>query len=391
MKSTLLQGPVDKPWLQNKDWKVRASWWITFGVMMLGVAASAVSCFIGYRQTPMITQPLCLVMEDTEGATWRREVDMSGFGNHQFEMTTSSENNSFIQDGMLYIMPTLTSLSIPGGNASVFDGFTYNITGCTNTQNSDGSGCGAVSNETAGTIINPVMSARITTQKSHSIRYGKVEIRAKIPTGDWLWPALWMLPVDNAYGPWPLSASLLLLSGLTYLRRGSNVVRGSLNWGPTAIFNGVFKTYGLWDDRRRSFASSFHTYTLEWTPDFIRTYVDSRLHHMLDVRFNVPMFARGNFPATYQNGSQTVALQNPWIGRGNSAPFDQPFFLIMNVAVGGTNGWFSDDAGGKPWLDKSGTAMRDFALNQDKWYPTWPESPQDRAMVIDYVRMWKLC
>jgi hypothetical protein len=58
-------------------------------------------------------------------------------------------------------------------------------------------------------------------------------------------------------------------------------------------------------------------------PALSRTYVDSRLQKMLDISFNVPMFSRGNFPATYQNGSQLVALQNPWAGRGNSAPFDQ--------------------------------------------------------------------
>lgn len=52
------------------------------------------------------------------------------------------------------------------------------------------------------------MSARLTTKNSHHITYGKVEIRAKLPQGDWLWPALWMLPVDDAYGPWPLSGEI---------------------------------------------------------------------------------------------------------------------------------------------------------------------------------------
>jgi beta-glucanase (GH16 family) len=52
------------------------------------------------------------------------------------------------------------------------------------------------------------MSARITTKQSHHIQFGKVEIRAKLPRGDWLWPALWMLPVDNAYGIWPQSGEI---------------------------------------------------------------------------------------------------------------------------------------------------------------------------------------
>ena len=65
-----------------------------------------------------------------------------------------------------------------------------------------------MSNRTAGTVINPVMSARLTTKNSHHIQYGKVEIKAKLPRGDWLWPALWMLPVHDDYGPWPRSGEI---------------------------------------------------------------------------------------------------------------------------------------------------------------------------------------
>lgn len=54
-----------------------------------------------------------------------------------------------------------------------------------------------------------------------------------------------------------------------------------------------------------------------------RTYVDSRLHGMLSLRFNEPFFKRGQFPEIIQNGTSIIALENPWVGRGNSAPFDQ--------------------------------------------------------------------
>lgn len=53
-----------------------------------------------------------------------------------------------------------------------------------------------------------MQSARLTTQKSFSIAFGKVEVRAKLPKGDWLWPAIWMLPVNNTYGPWPASGEI---------------------------------------------------------------------------------------------------------------------------------------------------------------------------------------
>jgi len=116
-------------------------------------------------------------------------------------MTTASESNSYVKNGYLYITPTLTSDVI--GEASVIDGYVYNITGCTynttkgisytSSKQSSWSdafdaaaytkACSAVSNVTTGQVINPVQSARLSTRKSASIQYGRVEVRAKIPTG----------------------------------------------------------------------------------------------------------------------------------------------------------------------------------------------------------------
>lgn len=124
-------------------------------------------------------------------------------------MATNSENNSYVRDGMLYITPTLTS-DVIGGDAIVQNGYVYNISGCTynitqgitytssvqlptnvsaigSAQPFDADAyakaCSAVANSTSGSIINPVMSARISTRKTASIKYGRVEVRAKIPTG----------------------------------------------------------------------------------------------------------------------------------------------------------------------------------------------------------------
>jgi hypothetical protein len=97
---------------------------------------------------------------------------------------------------------------------------------------------------------------------------------------------------------------------------------------------------------------------------------------MLDLTMNIPFFQRGNFPPVVQNGSEAIILANPWINGTTAAPFDQcefalalpslsfwrasrclrvlfiAFYLILDVAVGGTNGWFPD-GGEKPWLDGS--------------------------------------
>ncbi|KAI0357220.1 concanavalin A-like lectin/glucanase [Trametes cingulata] len=391
----MLTGVIEKPWLSDKDRMETIAYWTVYVVAFLGIVAGGIRCYFAWTQTLLLGN-ICLVMEDnfdtfdTENI-WQHEVSMSGFGNAEFEMTTDSANNSFVRDGHLYLVPTLTSDVI--GYNNIFNGYTYNLTGCTDTNLT---ACGAVSNETLGTVIPPVMSARIHTREPYSIKYGKVEISAKLPRGDWLWPALWMLPVDDAYGPWPRSGEIDIMEARgnspDYAAQGIDYVRGSLNWGPFSWLNGVSKTFGWWTNRRKTFADGFHTYALEWSPQFIRIYVDSRLTYMLLLKFDEPFFQRGGFPPVVANGTDFIQLKDPWAnGTRNVAPFDQPFYLIMNLAVGGTNGWFPDGVGDKPWLDGSLTAMRDFAKAQDQWYSTWPQNVEDRALVIDSVKMWKLC
>ncbi|KAI3615033.1 glycoside hydrolase family 16 protein [Moniliophthora roreri] len=431
-KSTMLtDGPVlEKSWLEKRDPYARISYFVTYAVVFFGVVASGIKCFFDYKHVPMIEGNLCPVLDENfdspdsvfgDNGKFFREVDMSGFGNGEFQMTTSSENNSFVANGHLYIYPTLTSASIPMD--SILDGHVFNITDCSfnitrgasYTQSSPNSplsfntsaigsdtfdaegyykACSAYSNSTQGKIINPVQSARLSTRRSASIKYGKVEVRAKIPTGDWLWPAIWMLPVDNTYGSWPLSGEIDIMEARgnspSYPKQGTNYVRGSLNWGPTTWLNAVSKTYGWWKRKRGSWDTDFHTYSLEWTENFMRIYVDSRLYHLLDLRLNKPFWDRGDFPTIIQNGSEVISLGNPWINGTKAAPFDQRFYLILSLGIGGTNGWFPDGSE-KPWLDGSQTAMRDFLLAQDKWYPSWSENPEDRAFVIDSVKMWQLC
>ncbi|KAH7886769.1 glycoside hydrolase family 16 protein [Phlebopus sp. FC_14] len=422
IRSNLLEDPSSlvKPWVTKKDPYATLAYFLTYGVAFLGIAASIIKCYFGYKSVPMINGNLCLVLDeefDTDTDTvfgpngnWFREIELGGFGNGEFEMTTSSSNNSYVSNGYLYITPTLTSDAIGAGN--IFNGYTYNLTDCTynitNPEALPGStnsttwdatayyqACGAVSNSTTGTVINPVQSARISTKNSASIRYGRVEVRAKLPRGDWLWPAIWMLPVNNTYGPWPMSGEIDIMesrgNGRSYPDQGIDYVRGSLNWGPLTFLNAVSKTFGWWTQRRTDYGEQFHTYALEWTQDFLRVYVDSRLNYMLELSFNEPFFSRGDFPSVVQNGSTPIVLQNPWVNGTNATPFDQPFYLILDLAVGSTNGWFPDNAGGKPWLDGSDTAMRDFAQTQDTWYPTWGSDGESSSFMVDYVKMWQLC
>ncbi|KAG8815692.1 hypothetical protein FRC18_001356 [Serendipita sp. 400] len=396
---------ISKPWLEKKDPYIRISYWLTWSLfLLLGLGGSALAIFLSWRAFPKIPN-YCLAFEDNFDSLntndWTHEVDLGGFGNHQFDMAVADEKNSYVKDGKLYITPTLTADEI--GADQLLDGPTFNLTDCTNLLSlADGStvpnpdACGVVPNRTEGIMIPPIRSARLTTKRKHNIAYGKVTVRAKLPRGDWLWPAIWMLPEENFYGEWPMSGEIDIMEARgndrKYPAQGRDYVRGSLNWGPTTFMNAVSKTYGWWFERRKTFDQGFHDYTLEWTPDFMWIYVDSRLHRSLDISFTKPFFDRGGFPTVITNtttGQQTV-LQNPWKGGPNSAPFDRSFYLILNVAVGGTNGWFPDGAGDKPWLDGSKTAMIDFWNKKEDWLPTWGDSDA-HSMVVDSVKMYNVC
>jgi hypothetical protein len=97
------------------------------------------------------------------------------------------------------------------------------------------------------------------------------------------------------------------------------------------------------------------------------------------------MWDHGNFGETIVNKS---ALFDPWsqTGRANT-PFDQPFYLILNVAVGATNGFFPDGVANKPWGDASITAPREFWEATNQWYPTWGVGDK-KGMTVKSVKMW---
>ncbi|KAJ7149763.1 glycoside hydrolase family 16 protein [Mycena crocata] len=418
---------VAKPWTTKSNPRATISYYLTWALLFAGCGLGGLQSYLTYRNVRIDRAPLCMVFNDDflegddaavfgtrtpldvpgaggQDGRWLREVQMDGFGNGQFEMTTASSNNSYLKNGNLYLVPTMT----PGWPFA--DGTTYNSTACTFNRTAPNGGfleggkfdwdgyytaCSRTTNATAGSIINPVQSARLSTlvsahgdEATHSrgsLRYGKLEVRAKMPVGDWLWPAIWLLPVNATYGTWPRSGEIDVVesrgNGLGYTYRGANYVQGALNWGPSPSLNGVSKSYSWWTEKRKLFSSGFHTYTMEWTSEWIRISVDTRLHTLLDIRFNQPFFKRGEFPqAVVGPDGHLAPLEDPWAGRGNGAPFDQDFYLIMNVAIGGTNGWFPDGQGDKPWLNRAGNPPLDFINGQKQWLPTWPENVEERAM-----------
>ncbi|ESZ98948.1 hypothetical protein SBOR_0606 [Sclerotinia borealis F-4128] len=334
---------------------------------------------------------------------WTKEVQVGGYGlvssleymlsdsndqyrNGQFEQTTTDAENLFIQDGQLYIKPTMQDASLVTTNTII------NLTAdgtCTTTSNIL-LNCVTSTNTTNGTIVQPVKSARINTKLGATIKYGKVEVVAKLPKGDWLWPAIWMLPVEDTYGEWPESGEIDIIesrgNNYTYSLGGNNFVSSSLHWGPDEASDAYKTTTNVRAALHSEFGDEFHLYGLEWTEKYVFAYVDNTLRQVMYWPFNKPLWQQGNFPLSDSNGT---AIVDPWsqTGRDNT-PFDQEFYLIMNVGVGGQNGWFLDGADGKPWVDGSASAKLDFWKAQNQWLPTWEKSGQ---MIVDSVQMWQQC
>nr|AGA16572.1 Gram negative bacteria-binding protein 2 [Coptotermes formosanus] len=319
---------------------------------------------------------------------WNHEKTAAGGGNWEFELYNNNRSNSFVRDGKLFIKPTLTADQY--GEDFLSSGV-LNLNGgapadaCTNPTDR---GCERTGSPT--NLLNPITSARIRTVESFSFTYGKVEVRAKLPAGDWIWPAIWLLPRFNFYGSWPSSGEIDLLESRgnrQLIKNGQNIgselTSSTLHFGPFWPLNGYEHAhYEKNTPPNDGFDRDFNRFQLEWTPDYIQFGVNDEI-----IGEVAP--PGGGFWELGQFSSQVGAVDNPWEYGNKMAPFDQPFYFILNVAVGGVNSYFPDDAenpGGKPWLNTSPQASTDFWNGRDQWLPTW--SGDDAAMQVDYVKVW---
>ena len=342
------------------------------------VALCSLYCFA----PTLALKTLQLVLEDEFDdfnlSLWKHEITLSGGGNWEFQYYLNNRTNSFVRDGNLFINPTLLAEQIGEGN--VKGGFTLNIWGGAPADLCTGNafyGCSRISGPGGGgNYLNPIQSARIRTAESFSFTYGKVEVRAKLPKGDWLWPAIWLLPRHNQYGGWPASGEIDIMESrgnpTSYAPGGSNVYGSTLHWGPIYNENAWAKTHAIWNGS--DLTEDFHVYGFIWNETYIGTYIDDEANVVLSHSINQSFWDLGGWPSPPWN--------NPWQGRGKSAPFDRDFYLIINLAVGGTNGYFPDGFG-KPWNNTSPNAVNEFYNDMAQWYPTWTQ-----PMQIDSVRVW---
>lgn len=145
-------------------------------------------------------------------------------------------------------------------------------------------------------------SARLDTKDHFSFCYGKLVVRAKLPVGEGLWPAIWLMPQDQTYGPWPASGEIDIMEARGRLPKQ---VSGTLHYGKA------------WDDKSTDEFSyqfeagtinEFHDYALEWEAGSIRWLVDGHC---------------------YAERSLEPGIM----------PFDQPFYIVLNLAIGG---WYDN-------------------------------------------------
>lgn len=166
-------------------------------------------------------------------------------------------------------------------------------------------------NATAGTKVKKsYTSGRISTQNLKTFTYGRFEVKAKVPKGQGYLPAFWLMANDeNVYGQWPRCGEI---DCMEVMGQDTNKLYGTIHYGnPHAESQG---TYTI-KDGEKSFSDDFHTFTCDWEPGKITWYVDGIKYH-----------EESNWHSTTE-GQGTLTYP---------APFDQPFYIILNLAVGGS-------------------------------------------------------
>ncbi|MFT4758740.1 MAG: beta-glucanase (GH16 family) [Paraglaciecola sp.] len=222
----------------------------------------------GYS-TPLSYAGMTLVWQDEfEGSTidlecWNHELGNSGWGNNELQNYTASSANSYISDGKLVI--EVKEESSGGSNYS---------------------------------------SARMTTRGKKEFALGRIDLRARLPKGQGIWPALWSLGANFETVGWPACGEMDIME---LVGHEPEKVHGTAHWGPQGQSFSNYQT-GTYDGlpEGEDFGDEFHVFTLIWETNSMNFLVDDVSYHLIT--------------ASEVNGAY---------------PFNAPFFFIFNVAVGG--------------------------------------------------------
>jgi len=216
---------------------------------------------------------------------WTMETGGGGWGNNELEYYTNRLQNAYLEDGALVIKAINETYTGP-------DGVSRNYT-----------------------------SARLKTQGKFAQAYGRIEARIKIPYGQGIWPAFWMLGSDISQVGWPQCGEIDIMENIG---KEPSTVHGTIHGPGYSGAAGIGAPYTLPNGER--FADAYHVYAIEWEPKAIRWYVDGALYKTVT-------------PANLPAGSA-------WV-------FNHTFFALLNLAVGG---YWPGSPDAPPALRRSATA-----------------------------------
>ncbi|WP_306253254.1 glycoside hydrolase family 16 protein [Parvularcula sp. IMCC14364] len=236
--------------------------------------------------------------DEIDFTKWSHEVDCWGGGNEERQCYTKRPENSFVADGYLNIVARYETASGPALPRKMREGLSVE--------------------ERRAKKEQPFTSARLNTKGKADWTYGRFEVRAKMPRGQGMWPAIWMLPTEEKYGAWAASgeidiAEVVNLGAKCEKCEGGleNSVVGTVHYGgewPRNKYKGDETELPPSDE-------GFHVYSVEWREGSISWFVDGMHYSTLTSK---------------DWGPQAMFTKLP-----PNSPFDQPFHMILNVAIGG--------------------------------------------------------
>ena len=292
---------------------------------MISAAMLALAAQVSAAPSP--PSPYQLVWSDEFNGTridrskWGFDVNCWGGGNAERQCYTDTPRNASVSGGLLTITARrekTSGFALPHDQRGGADGRRQ--------------------------TTKPFTSARMVTRGKAAWRYGKIEIRARLPLGQGTWPALWMLPEDNRYGAWPRSGEIDLMEAVNLgvpcracASGREDHVLGTIHFGDRPPGNRFLST----NTTLPGAIDGFHVYSFEWTATTMQWSIDGRVYANR-------MIGEWSTPAS----------------RDKHAPFDTPFHLIMNLAIGGH---LAEDRNAKG-VDPTGFPKR---------------------MDIDWVRVWQ--
>jgi beta-glucanase (GH16 family) len=238
---------------------------------------------------------------------WKPEKSCWGGGNLERQCYTGRAENIRVADGMLHLMARRENFTGPDRPPEI----------------------AAKPNPR---VRQPFTSGKVRTRGIASWQYGKFEFRAKVPKGQGTWPAVWMMPADDSYGGWPLSGEIDILEGVNLGAScpqckgtvGENRMISALHFGDPPPDNDQLNTRVALPDLSLP-SDDFHVWTLEWGRGLMRFYLDGRLYWQVT--------------ADQWRTASPRAKGNP------VAPFDKPFYIMANLAVGGRLSEENNDKG----------------------------------------------